>query len=302
MKLKLLSIPIWLGLCLAFIFPYYGLTISSWGFTALFILSVLNTFTFNFKSSLGKKLNWRRIGFNLLIAYTLFPAIQLLLAKFLINDPSLQFGLLMASIAPIAIVVPQFLSEKSETDTAIVYILVSTLLFPVVCYFYLKALGFDRFGIHIVPLIKDAVILTFAPILLSFQFELLTPSLKEKLVANARPVTPFINMLLIGLLVFIYFGSAFAKTNFSELKPSLWAALVFIAFCQDFVPLLLLRLFKFPKTEQICFSLKNVALSGGVLLVFHPQGILACSSVLVAHSVLFTLLSEPQTFRRIFKN
>ena len=162
------------------------------------------------------------------------------------------------------------------------------------------ALGFDRFGIHIIPLIKDAVLLTFAPVLLSYQVELLAPEVKGKVVNFLRPATPAVNMTLIGLLVFIYFGSAFSKTNFSEVDMRVWLTLGFLAFCQDFLPLALQKLFKFSTTEQLCFSIKNVALSGGVLLIFHPQGILACSTVLVAHAVFFTLLSAPATYRRIF--
>lgn len=300
-KKTLLSIPIWVGLTLALLFPYYGLNVSHFGFTALFLLSLINTFTFNFKLSVARAHDWKRVAFHLLVGYTLFPSIQLLLAKFLVHDPSLQLGFLLSSIAPVAIVIPQFLRQRSDIDSAIVYILISTLLFPVFCYLYLTAMGFDRFGIHIVPLIKDAVLLTFAPVLISYQVELLAGDIKEKITRIISPFTPFVNMSLIGFLVFIYFGSAFSKTNLSEIDFGLWLTLATLALAQDFLALFLQKFFRFPLTEQLCFSIKNVALSGGVLLVFHPQGILACSAVLVAHSLYFTLLSIPETYQRLLK-
>lgn len=301
-KLKLLSMPIWLGLFLALFFPYWGLNTSKWGFTALLILSFLNTFIFNFKNSISKSsVNWKNISFNLIIGYTLFPALQLLLAKLLLDDASLQLGVMLASIAPIAIVTPQFLSAKEEIDSAILYILISTLLYPLLCFAYFSALGFERFGIHIVPLIKDVLILTLTPVLLSLILEFSFPKIKDLFVAKIKPATPWVNMTLIGFLVFIYFGSSFTKTNVSEISPQLWLSLIILAFSQDFLSFLILRLFKQPKTEQICFSIKNVALSGGALLVFHPQGILTCSSVLIAHAVVYTLLSEPKAGRYLFR-
>lgn len=302
MNSKYLSIPIWIGILLALTFPYYGLNFSKWGLVALFILSLINIFSFNFKESLGhNKQNWQQISFNLLIGYTLLPSIQLILAYLLLKNTSLQLGYLLAAIAPIAVVTPQFLADKKQKDQSVIYILISTLLYPVLCFFYLYILGFDRFGIHITPIIKDVLILTLLPVIISLFTELILPNFKNKITNSLKPLTPTINMSLIGFLVFIYFGSSFTKTNFSELNLTIWISILIIALAQDFLALYLFKFFKFNQTEQICFAIKNVALSGGVLLIFHPQGILACSSVLAAHALVYSILSH-EKLKKLFFN
>ncbi|MGZ3725597.1 MAG: hypothetical protein ACXWQQ_07340 [Pseudobdellovibrio sp.] len=288
-----LSIPIWLGMLLALSFPYYGLNSSKYGLIALFVLSLLNTFNFNFKTSVKEQSrNWKRIVLNLFIAYTLLPSIQLILAKLLIHNSSLQLGYLLAAIAPVAIVAPQFVSTKEQKDLSVVYILISTLAYPLFCLFYIRVLSFEGFSVHILPIIKDVTLLTVIPVFFSLFIEKFAAPVKRQITAAIRPVTPFVNMSLIGFLVFIYFGSAFTKTNLSEIGSGAWFSIVLIALCQDFLALYILKFFNFDLTEKICFSIKNVALSGGVLLIFHPEGILACSSVFAAHAIMYTLVSS----------
>ena len=289
MKSQFLTTPVWLGIALALAFPYYGLAMSKWGFLTLLALSFSNLFFFEFRKTWRSGESSKGMFFYLFIGYVLWPCLQMILAKTFIQDPSLQLGVLMASIAPVAIVGPQFLPEKSR-DRAITYILLSTLFFPLICFSYLKILGFERWGVQVVPLVRDTFILTFLPLIISFLVEILAPSLKSWMAARTQKVIPWINMIFVGFLIFVYFGSAFAKTNLSEIGYGMIFGLILMALFQDFGLYSIMKWLKFPREEQICFSMKNVALSGGVLLVFHPQSILACSIVFVAHALLFTVL------------
>ncbi len=293
MKNFTISIPIWLGLALAIIFPYYGMKLSGAGFSILFGLCFWNLFFFDFKSSLkASNLSWD-LCFYMLIGYVLFPALQMLIIRPLIDDHSLRLGYMLAAISPVAVICPQFLSEDKR-DKAIIYILLSTLLYPIICYFFISALKFENLGIKIIPIIKDTLILTMLPLVLAIVTQLLMPAFKSRIKAATKNYNSLINMCLIGSLVFIYFGASFAKTNYASINGLTIFILVALALLQDFGAYGLMKMLKFPETEVVCFSIKNVALSGGVLLIFHPQGVLSCSLVFMAHALFFTFL----TFKR----
>lgn len=150
----------------------------------------------------------------------------------------------------------------------------------------------ENMGLKIVPIIKDTLILTLLPLMLSFLFEMILPSLKQKIQDQVKGISPHLNMILIGLLVFVYFGASFSKTNYTGIDTFTMISLGFLAFMQDFGTYFLMRLMKFPEAETICLSIKNVALSGGVLLIFHPQGVLSCSLIFIAHALFFTFLAK----------
>ena len=292
MRFTFLTTPVWIGLVLAFVFPYYGLALSRWGFLALFVLSLSNTVVFTFKSYSISRKAWVELLTNVAICYSLLPALQLLLAKLMLHDRSLQLGVLFAAISPVAIVAPQFLKKADwEKNKSVLYVLISTLLYPVLCYAYLKVLKLEGLGIQIWPLIWDVLALTLIPLVISAGFEIFAGGLKHRFLGAFESPSRWLNMMLIGFLVFVYFGSGFAKINQSEITVVSLGGLVAIAIFQDFGTLGLMKILGFSRVEQISFSIKNVALSGGVMLVFHPQATLACSFVFIAHALLFTLLS-----------
>src|SRR4051812_34904575 len=100
MKLFLLTTPLWIGFICGIAFPFYGLTLSTWAFSFLFVLGLLNTFPFQFAGLRSVPIPWKRLGFFLFVGYSFFPGIQMLLAKFFVSDPSYQLGILMGSLAP----------------------------------------------------------------------------------------------------------------------------------------------------------------------------------------------------------
>ncbi len=292
MKALFLTAPLCFGLALALFFPFYGLSCAPYAFAALLILSFINFSTIDFKSfHLRQHFSARDLS-AYFFSYIGLPSLQVIAAYFFLEDPSLRVGILLAALAPIAIVAPQF-TEKSDKEKTIFWIITTTISFPILVIIFLKALNLANLGIQTWPLIKDLVLLTTLPLGMIFLFQKLTPSkpfISQKILQKLIGLMPYLNMCLIGFLVFIYFGSAFAKTNLSQIGVLASVYLLANALFQDFGTFLILKFLGHSKSIQRSFAMKNVALSGGTILIFLPQGILACSMIFIAHIIYFWFL------------
>jgi predicted Na+-dependent transporter len=170
--------------------------------------------------------------------------------------------------------------------------MISTLCFPFISVLMLYFFGFHQIGMNLWPVIRDSLILTIIPMIVSLLLSRFAFNFKNGLIKSLSAVLPFINMLIIGYLVFIYFGSSFAKMNLERLNPGIIGYLLFNACLQDFGSFWILKKIGFSNAERASFSIKNVALSGGILLIFQPQAALACSAIFLAHGILFAILSK----------
>jgi hypothetical protein len=108
-----------------------------------------------------------------------------------------------------------------------------------------------------------------------------------------QKLKPLINYSSVAFLVFIYFGSAFTKTSVEQLSFKTLIGLSLTSLFQDFGTFYLAKLLGLSRQEAVSFALKNVALSGGILLLFHPQAVLGCSSVFIAHALFFSFMTKP---------
>ena len=289
-----LSILIWLGLLLAVFFPYAGFKLSPLGLPILVLMSLVSFLPVQYKSLFNDKLPYKSLLYGLIICYSLFPALQMLMASIFFSDSkSLQLGVLLASISPIAIIAPQFLSGNSEHQReSLFYVVVSTLLYPIIAVSYIKLFQLDSLNIPFMHLIKDSALIALLPPVLSIILELIAPQMKQKFSPFVLKIAPIVNFGSIAFLVFIYFGSVFAKSQLSLLQTSDYIGLILISLFQDFGAFFIAKYFKFSLRDAVSFALKNVALSGGVLLIFYPQAIIACSAVFVAHALFFSFMKR----------
>jgi hypothetical protein len=113
-KVIVLVSPIWVGFLLGIFFPFYGLQSSYLAMYLLLTLGLLNTLPFDFKKVKLELNEIKKVSYYLFIGYFLLPSIQMFLAYFFIEDRFIQLGILMASLAPVAMVVPQFLKAEEE--------------------------------------------------------------------------------------------------------------------------------------------------------------------------------------------
>lgn len=291
MHALLLVIPLWLGLLLSLLYPYQGLAFSKWGIVALFLLGILNTIGLDINVIKNRKSVQTLKLLPFIGGYVFFPAIQLILAFFLVSDPFLQLGVLFAAISPTAMIAPQFFRVGSnERGDAVYYFLISTIAYPLLITAYMHLFDFQLLDIPILPMVKDVLIVTILPVLMSLSLKKFR--LYKKIIAqkNMIYILQLANLILVGFLIFTYFGSTLIKINLDQYGLFQIIAVFGLAFFQNFGTFFFFRKFGASDVDSISFSIKNVALSGGILSVFSPQSILACSSVFVAHAGLISFL------------
>lgn len=283
--------PIFLGSLLAFFFPFQALKISFLAFYIILLLGLINiSFISLNPKTLLREFNFIKIIFDICLLYLLLPSLHLIVSFSFKMDKSIQFGIMMASLSPIAVIVPQFMQNKKDKDLSIIYVILTTLLYPPMLMLYTYTFNFNQSGLQFFPLIWDSIFLTSIPLIFGLIIELFFPRTKSVLKSSISKVAPAINMVTIGVLVFIFFGSAFSKLNFSRLNIGVLIYIALNSLFQDFGTFYLMKRLKYPTCEQISFSLKNIALSGGILMLFQPMSIFACTAVFFAHGLFFMYL------------
>ena len=290
MKQYFYPIFILLGLLLGQSFPFYALALSKWAFIVLFVLLSINLITIDLKFK--SILNYNSTDFYFLFfSYLFIPALVYILATIFQLPYSLKLGFFMTALAPMAIITPQFLSQQNEKQLALKQILGSTFLFPL--YFSLMSfLFFNKLvKFNILSIILDSLILTIFPfILIYFTKKYLSKRFDWLLSPIGRSV-PLLNMLLIGVLCFIFVGSSYLKNDLHQLRTWHWVAITAFALFQDFGVFWLSKKFNFSRPYSIAVSMKNVPFVGLFSLLFFPQALVTIISILVAHVLLISFHS-----------
>ena len=295
------GIPILIAITLGLMFPYTAIEMTPYVIVFLFILM--------FNAGLG--MDWEkfrqipgRIGqlsIGLILLFIIFPVLQWLLAIFLISDQQYIYGLVFASLCPVALVAPHF-SRLHETDTEIAYLLVlsSMILCPIVAPAVLYLLFSTSLSINIVPLARYMIILTVLPMLLSFIVTRFMP----KLCSRLAPLDAFINIGALSVIIFSLFGTATGRIGFNYLDTKDILMMLGLAFIQDFGIFFIARYFlkqhfnnHIAEAMAISIGMKNVAIAAGILLVYDPRASIAPAMVFIAHAFFFTYLGR----RRIVK-
>jgi len=231
----------------------------------------------------------------LFLLFIFFPLLQWALARLLIEDEQLRYGLIFASLCPIALVAPYFAQRVgADAELSFAVLVTSMILCPLVAPPLLAALAGVSIQINAVPLMKSMLLLVTVPLLLSFLTARYLPTVKALL----APHLGVLNMLLLSVLVFILFGTAVGRINISFMPARELLALLLMVFVQDFGVLLAARALLVrvcdPRTAGalvITLSMKNVAVAAGILLIYDPRASFPAALGFVAHAFLFTFIS-----------
>ena len=105
-------------------------------------------------------------------------------------------------------------------------------------------------------------------------------------------------MLAIAFLAFIYLGASVSKLNLNYTPWYELAAVLIVIFFQDFgvyfiSRLMMNRLFEKEKAEalSVSLSMKNLAVSGAILLFYDPKASLASALGFFVHALFFNYLA-----------
>lgn len=293
---KFFGIPILLAFFLGFYFPFTALSLSPYAFVILFFMMM--TSVLDFRWTVIKKVGTYKteILVGLFFLFLFFPLFQWFFAKALIVESSLFFGVIFASICPIALVAPQFTKmHKGDEDLSVILMMLSMALFPIMT---MTLLQFSERSVHIRPIFVDMCLLLFVPVFLSELIKKLDVLFfKETLIPVWRSRAGEINMISIAMLTFIYLGASVSKINLNYTPWSELFAVAAIVFFQDFgvyflASFITKKLFSpaQAKALSISIAMKNLALSGTVLLFYDPKASLASAIGFVAHAFFFNFL------------
>lgn len=293
---NLIGIFIFGSVALGLLMPYAALQLAPFGFIFLFLLMFFAGFSVNWsRLREGMAKPWPLVG-GLLATFIFIPIWQWSLVTLLIDNQKLASGMLFASLMPVALVAP-FFARRREVNAELAYalMLMSTLLTPLLSPAIFHFLGGTELPIKTGPLMLNLGVFAVAPLLASAIASAFLPRLGSWLV----PRLPWLNAAALGFLIFILFGSVFMKINFSYLPKDVLAKLLLLALIQDFGMYFLIRqLARFftdaatAKTLAISLSMKNVAISAGILLFYDPPAALPSAVVFLAHGFLFTWLGS----------
>lgn len=288
------SIPIIIAILLGWTYPYYAYLLSIWVFAPLFLLTFISSLSIDINQLpqiLKKK---KEISISLVLCFALIPCIQYLLSSLLLNNPNFTYGVLISSLSPVAIVAPVFTQlHKGDVELSLGLFVLSTCLFPLALFLFLLFPTVHHGHLDLIPILKFASLITLLPVAIA----LVCLYFFKNLISLFKKYIPILSSLLLGIIIFSLFGSISHKTNLSYIPITEIICLTMIMAVPDFgVYILSKKLLskRFSsstmKAMAICISLKNLALSGGILLTYAPIASLPAAIGFVIHSIFFGYL------------
>lgn len=298
---KFFGVPIIISMFMGMMFPFLALSLMPLAFVFLFLLMIWA----------GLTINWNRLWkipgqpieilIGMVFLFVLFPVLQWLIARFLVRDLQLLYGLVFASLTPAAIVAPYFTRLiRGDEELSFFLMAISMLLCPLITPLMLEWLVGDIVAFQIWPLFKNMLLLVTVPLSISFTISAYLPKLRQKV----TPYLSLLNMSSLSVLVFILWGNAIGRLNLSYTSLADIMVIVSLVFFQDFGILCISRLlfaryfdFSTANALTITLSMKNVAIAAGLLLFYDPKASFPPAVAFVAHACLFNFIP---IFKRLF--
>lgn len=231
----------------------------------------------------------------MIFLFLVFPLIQYSIAKVMISDIQFLYGLVFASLTPIAIVAPYF-SKLVQGDEGLSFLLMITsmLICPFMAPPLLRILLGQHIAIGTLPLFKNMLLLITLPLLISYLFSKFLPAVKERLSQHLG----ILNMTTLSILIYILWGNVSHSVNLSYTSTSEIILIVALVFIQDFGVLFISlylfgRLWRKPSETRafaISFSMKNVAIAAGLLLFYDPKAAFPPAVAFIVHALLFSFI------------
>ncbi|MFA6236114.1 MAG: bile acid:sodium symporter [Bacteriovorax sp.] len=294
--LNIFGLPILIAFVLGYFFPYVALSLSPYAFIVLFMMMTASALDIKWSIIKQIRSNKFEMALGLFFLFLFFPLIQWFLAKTMIAEESLFYGTMLASLCPVAIVAPGFTKmHNGDEDLSFLLMIASMILFPLAVLF---ALSITHQTMHMKPIIIDMMILIFFPLALGEIIKRIDQKFfAQTIIKGWKNWAAEFNMFAIAFLAFIYLGASVSKLNLSYTPWKELLAVLFIIMFQDFGVYFLCRfitrrIFAEDKAQAltISISMKNLAVSGAILLIYDPKASLASAMGFFVHALFFNFL------------
>jgi len=292
---KIFGIPIILSILLGLLFPYIALYLMPWGILFLFLLMFWSSLTINWGRLKNLGQSFRVIIIGLFFLFIFFPLLQSILAKWLIADQQLVYGLIFSSLTPVAMVAPFFTKIlKGDEELSFLLLITSMVICPFITPFFMQLLNpYVTNPISVWLLFRNMVLLISIPLFLGFLVYLYLPKLKNAISTHLA----ILNTICLSILIFIFFGTALHKINLKFVSTYDIIMTLVLVFCQDFLTFFLSRLiftklFDYKKASAliVSISMKNVAIAAGLLIFYDPKAALPPALAFIAHACFFNFI------------
>lgn len=209
-------------------------------------------------------------------------------------------GLFWAALCPVALVAPSFArSRGADHELAHSFVMLSTLIAPLAFLTLPEIFYPGRLSSGLISTQADLLLICSLPVLLGVAIHHVLFSKIPSLLKILQNGIPVLNMILIGVLAYTYFGTALLKSNWNLLPWPEIAKITFLVLLLDFGVFTVFRpIWKHlgaPPQEgealRISLAMKNVAISGAILTFADPRAAFASSLVFLVHGLFFSFLS-----------
>jgi len=293
--IKIFGIPIIFSIFLGLLFPYVALYFMPGGFFFLFLLMFWSSLTINWDRLKNLRQNLKVILIALFFLFVFFPLLQSILAKWLIADQQLVYGLIFSSLTPVALVAPFFTKiVKGNEELSFLLLVTSMVLCPFISPILLQLLNpYFASPISVWLLFKNMILMVSVPTFLGQIVYLYLPKLKNAV----SKYLATLNTICLSILIFIFFGTALHKINLKFVSTYEILMTLLLVFCQDFLTFFLSRLIftrlfnaKVASALIVSISMKNVAIAAGLLIFYDPKAALPPALAFIAHACFFNFL------------
>jgi predicted Na+-dependent transporter len=296
--IKFFGLPILIAFFLGYLIPYSALALSPYAFIILFLMMTSSTVDSDWSSVFRIREYRFELIAGLFFLFFFFPLLQWFPARYLIREESLFYGATLASLCPVAIVAPNFTKiQKGDEVLSFLLMIASMIFFPFIVWL---ALSLTNQTLHLKPIIIDMALLVLLPLIASALLKMIDK--KFPFLHKWKKISAEFNMFSIAVLAFIYLGASVSKLNLSYTPKVELVSVLGIIFFQDFgiyfiSRLVFTRLFDDEKAEALAVSLsmKNLAVSGAILLFYDPKASLASALGFFVHALFFNFLAVKKT-------
>ncbi len=262
----------------------------------LVLLFLFNTLAIDPKQLFKiSKSEWRQSLVTMTLIFLILPMMQAAAALTFLKDRDFALGVVVASCAPSALVIPFFSRLRGgNAPLALVNVVASSLMCPVMIVAVLYMTGLNSVFIDVRALGLYLFALTALPLLLS----LILIWWRPKISATVAPSLPYLNSFLLAALMFILVGCSLNQFPIRLLwSGDLLPLLVFFALTEFgiyFAAHQCARLFigsSDSETMALSLSTRNFAVSASLLLFFYPKAAIPSAIGLMIHAGFFQWLA-----------
>ena len=295
---SLFGLPIIVSIILGMVFPYAAISLAPFSLIFLVILMISAGLAIDWSKTVLLITRIREIGIAMVFAFVVYPIMLWIPAQMLIDDQQILYGFVFSSLSPIAMVAPYFSRlHQADPEFSMLLVIASMILCPILAPVLLAVLFSTSVSLNLLPLTRYMLLLITVPLLVSAIIASYLPKIRQQITRYEG----YTNSITLSLLIFALFGTAASKLNINYIGTLEVASLLILVFLQDFGVLFisryLLRNLLRPDTARaltIAVSMKNVAITAGVLLIYDPRASFAPALAFIAHAFLFSFLANPR--------